>query len=162
MSESVKDVAEVRERATAKGSSWRTVGLVVAVLALYMLWTRPAALPAGWGEDFEAASNEAKAANRPLLIEFHSEGCAPCLLMERQVLPDARVQSAVRAFVPVRVDAFRRVDLMQRFGVAGTPAFVIADASGQLVSQVLGSRTVEDFLEFLERGASATKAAAVP
>lgn len=141
----------LRRSAPAKASSWRTALLAVAAIALYLFWTRPAAPPVGWGENFEAAVSEAKSANRPLLIEFHSEGCAPCLLMERQVLSDARVQTAVRAFVPVRVDAFQRVELMQRYEIPGTPAFVIADANGNSVKQIIGSRTIDEFLEFLQQ-----------
>ena len=154
MSESVTPASPARGPTPAKASPLRTTLLAVAAIALYFLWTRPAAPPVGWGESFEAALTEAKSTNRPLLIELHSEGCAPCLLMERQVLPDARVQAAVRDFVPVRVDAFQHVELMQRYEIPGTPAFVIADANGDSVSQILGSRTIDGFLEFLRQGIS--------
>ena len=163
MSGSTIQANSVRGPSPAKVSSWRTALLAVGAIALYVVWTRPAAPPVGWGENFEAALSEAKSTDRPLLIEFHSEGCAPCLLMERQVLTHARVQAAVRAFVPVRVDAFQNVELMRTYEVPGTPAFVIADASGSLVSRIVGSRTIDGFLEFLQQGTSAApSAAAVP
>lgn len=163
MSDSPNRQDGTRTRPQAKASTWRTALLASSAVVLYLFWTRPGAPPVGWGEDFAAALTEAKATNRPLLIEFHSEGCAPCVLMERQVLPDARVQEAVRGFVPVRVDAFRNLELMQRYEVPGTPAFVITDSSGKARTQILGARTVEDFLEFLRKGAAtAPQAAAEP
>ena len=99
--------------------------------------------------------DEARNKNRPILAAFESSHCPPCVLMDRQVLSAEVVKSAVKNFVPVRIDAFNRTDLMERYEVPGTPTFIVVAPDGQAIDQVAGYVPVEEFLLFLKKANAA-------
>jgi thiol:disulfide interchange protein DsbD len=69
-------------------------------LALLLL-----AAPIAWRTDEAAARAEARAAGKPLLIDFVAGWCAACTLLDEQTWSDPEVREAVAArFVPLRVD----------------------------------------------------------
>ncbi len=88
-----------------------------------------------WNRDaFARAQQERK----PVLLSIVARWCHGCREMDRTTYADATVIDAIaRDFVPVRVDADRRPDLWERYGLGGLPttAFLTADA------EVLGGGT---------------------
>lgn len=79
----------------------------------------------------------AKAANKPVLVEFSAEWCAWCKKLERRTLADERVQKALAGFVLIKVDVTRshpRLDMLrQRYEAVGLPTLVVLDAREQSV-----------------------------
>jgi len=133
-----------------RGFRWGPVILIAAALSLYLIVTRPPSTPAGWGEDLSAGFAQAKATNRNLVLDFYSEGCPPCMAMDRFVLPSAEVQAALRDFVPVRVNVVRDADTAARFQVHSTPTFVVATPEGEPLRRIEGYITAEVFVSFLK------------
>jgi uncharacterized protein YyaL (SSP411 family) len=91
----------------------------------WLSWTRDA---------FARAQQERK----PVLLSLVARWCHGCREMDRTTYADtAVVDTIARDFVPVRVDADRRPDLWERYGLGGLPttAFLTADA------EVLGGGT---------------------
>ena len=107
-------------------SRWGPVLIVFAALAVYLFVSRPAGALEGWSEDYNAALVQAKETDRQLLLYFHTDFCAPCSAMERSVLGQPEVVAALKGFIPVRLDAARRADLANSFGVYGPPSFVVS------------------------------------
>lgn len=136
------------------GFRWGPVLLVVAVLALYFVMTRPQPPLEGWHTDYEAALVEAGSSSRLVLVAFSLPGCAPCKAMERTVLNMGEVRSALERFVPVRVDLSQRLDVANRFAVFAAPTYIIIDAEGQLLGKREGPQTVEGFVAFLQEAST--------
>jgi thiol:disulfide interchange protein DsbD len=135
---------------------------VFAGLTLYFLVSRPPSVPAGWGDDLTAGIQQARVAGKNLVIDFYSEGCPPCMAMDRFVLPSAEVQAAVADFVSVRVNVVRDSETAARFKVSGTPTFVIASPDGTALSRIEGYITPEMFVSFLKQTPSSPSADAPP
>src|SRR6185312_4565639 len=56
-----------------------------------------------WGKSLELAKEQAKASNKPILIDFTGVNCANCRLMERRVLPRPDVVKLLKEFVTVQL-----------------------------------------------------------
>lgn len=137
----------------AKRTRWGPVLLVIGALVLYVLLTRPAPPLEGWGTNFNAALQQAGVSDRRVLVAFSMPGCAPCAVMNRNVLPASKVKKALVDFELVHLDATVHTELAVQYEVYGTPTYAVIDANGQLLSKREGTLTVDEFVAFLSRAA---------
>jgi uncharacterized protein YyaL (SSP411 family) len=110
-----------------------------------------------WSRDaFERSHQERK----PILLSISAAWCRWCREMDRTSYADATVVDTInREFVPVRVDADRRPDLFERYGLGGLPTTAFLTADGE----ILGGGTyipLERMLSALDRVRSAAAQAA--
>jgi thiol:disulfide interchange protein DsbD len=121
-----------------------------------------------WGMSYEAALEKAKAANKPVLIDFTGVNCANCRVMELEVFPRPEVVQALGEFVPVQLytdivpiksiskDARKQLadanlDLeIKLFDDVTNPNYVIVDAEGKILGKIGGRQPPADFLGFMK------------
>ncbi len=123
--------------------------VLIAVLSV-AFYQPPSGPPVGWGDDLEGALVEAKTSERLVVVAFHGALCPPCHVMDRAVLGKPAVQKALVDFVPVRLDPEQHPEAAIRYQIYGTPAYLVLDANGDVVNQIIGSRSVKGFVGFLE------------
>lgn len=133
---------------------WGPTLFIAATLAVYFLLNRPAAAPAGWGEDYEAALKDAGVTKRHVVIAFYSEGCPPCAAMDRTVLGTTKVREALAGYLPVRIDVNRQREPAIRYQVFATPTFVVIDEAGRELARREGYQSIEEFVAFLKGNAN--------
>lgn len=95
---------------------------------------------------------DANAAHEPLVVELGATWCPPCHIFDERVLPDPRVQAALRGihFVRYDVDTPAGNDAMRRIGNRGIPAVVGIDSEGTVRVFKQGTeQNADNFLEFL-------------
>ena len=149
--------------AGAKRRRARWVALfVVAALAAYAASLHPFSRGEPWPEDLDRARAAAAASGRPLLIQFTSAGCPYCRRMEREVLSDRDVRQLLASFELVQVNGWARQDLAGRYGVQGTPAFVVVGPQDRFVGKVEGYLPADVFLDFLRHAARAAADSGAP
>lgn len=104
-----------------------------------------------WVTDFDEGVRLAKLQDKEILIYFYGEHCPYCVQMEEFVLGDPDVDSFIsERFVVVSLDVSKVKDLDRKFGVFGTPYFVIYDPeSDRILLKIFGSRERDDFLSLL-------------
>ena len=132
---------------------WGPTLLIASAFVLYFLLSRPAAAPAGWGDDYQTALEAAGATRRHVVIAFYSEGCPPCAAMDRTVLGSPEVREALSGYLPVRLDVNREREPASRFQVFATPTFVITDEAGRELARREGYQAIEEFVAFLKENA---------
>jgi predicted DsbA family dithiol-disulfide isomerase len=74
--------------------------------------------------------------------------------MKRQVLPRDDVKKALERFQTVQLDLRRNGRVADRFGVYGSPTFVILDPQGNKVSSAAGYQPADQFISFLQRASA--------
>lgn len=123
-----------------------------------------------WGMSFEAAQAQAKADNRPILIDFTGVFCTNCRLMEETVMTRPEVISLLKQFVPVElytdrmpIDSLsaadreaaveanreRELDLAK---LVSNPFYIVLSPSGEVLESQEGASSASTFAEFLKRG----------
>jgi thiol:disulfide interchange protein DsbD len=82
----------------------------------------------------DAALDEARAANQPVMLDFTAEWCISCKEMEEYTFPDPGVIGALKPFTLLRADVTDNNDddqaLLQRFRSFGPPTIAFYDAGG--------------------------------
>lgn len=95
------------------------------------------------------------AGGETVLLDFYSDTCMPCRMM------DPVVQQLAAGGAPVRrVNVAQQPDLANRFRVTGVPCFVML-VNGQEVDRQVGSTSAGRLQQMLARGQSAAPPAAV-
>jgi thiol-disulfide isomerase/thioredoxin len=96
----------------------------------------------------------ARAAGKPLVIDFYTDWCGPCRLFEQKILPTPAVQTALGGVVFVRYDAEKGNGLTAaaRYRVDSYPTFVVLDGQGKAITRTSGtSDTPAPFVSFVDK-----------
>ncbi|WP_406695231.1 cytochrome c biogenesis protein CcdA [Singulisphaera sp. Ch08] len=120
-----------------------------------------------WGMSYDAALEEAKASNKPILIDFTGVNCANCRTMEQTVLNRNEITGLLSEFVTVQLytdyvpigsltkeqrealaekNQLLQIDLTKE---ATNPFYVALTPDGRLIQAIGGYRTPAVFSEFL-------------
>ncbi len=107
-----------------------------------------------WQTDLDAALEQAKAANKPVMIDFGAEWCAACKKLEKETFPQADVAARLADFILVRVDCTEETDenekLQKKFGALSLPTIVFLRPDGSRYDD-LNLFEFEDSAKFLQR-----------
>ncbi|MGE5194885.1 MAG: thioredoxin family protein, partial [Deltaproteobacteria bacterium] len=92
-----------------------------------------------WKTDFDAAQDEARRLNRPLVVHFHATYCKPCRQMEKEVLHSTAVLKIIDAgFVAVKVDVMRNPNVQAKYGIENLPTDMILSPEGKVLVKTHG------------------------
>lgn len=107
--------------------------------------------PVVFETDYEAAIARARELGRPCFIKFETEWCGSCKIMHEIVFTAKDVADAAQDVVCVKVDADKRKDLAQKYGVMGYPTGVFLDADQKENSRFTGYQSVKEMTELFRR-----------
>jgi thiol:disulfide interchange protein len=103
-----------------------------------------------WESDLAGALSRAASENKLVMIEFYTDWCGWCEVMEQKTFADAAVREQLGRLVVVKLDADRGGrDAARRYRVNGFPTTLFLDAQGQEVGRVPGFLPPQPFLEEL-------------
>jgi thioredoxin-related protein len=137
----------------------------LALLCVAQVATSSAAGDGPCWHSFEEGLRAAATSDLRVLVVASTRGCAWCKKLERDVLSRREVQDYVAArFVPARLDGadrrtsiefggrrFSPAELAAAYGVAGLPATLFLEATGQLISRLPGYHPADRYLEALRQ-----------
>ena len=120
---------------------------VLSLLALF--WLTGCTGPQ-WGLDVGSAFRRARETDRLVLVYFRSAVCRYCAAMEREVFTDPQVRQRLDEFVLLQRDFGFWQHEAKRYGVTGTPGFVVHRPNGTVVGPpAVGQMSPAEFRAFL-------------
>ncbi len=113
-----------------------------------------------WQNYSEAAMSEAKAQNKPVIVDFNAEWCAACKELDQYTFTNQRFQLLSTQFVLMKYDATNETPeleaLRSKFGIVGLPTVLFFDRQGNQI-QELTLTAFEEADAFIERMSKAIK-----
>ena len=107
-----------------------------------------------WQPYSDEKVEQAAKMEKPMIIDFYADWCAPCRDLERITFHDPGVVEAAKSFSMLKVDLTRKGDplhevLLNRYEVRGVPTVVFLGPDGKEVEslRVLSFEEPEVFLE---------------
>ena len=94
----------------------------------------PPDAPAYFGEALERA----KAARKPILVDFWAPWCAPCLKLKRETLENPALAALLEKFEVIAVDLDETPSLGKFYRVSSIPFVLFVDSKGSIVDRLLG------------------------
>ena len=111
--------------------------------------TTSMSLPRGFALLDEALA-QAQKENKPIVLDFFAEWCAPCQRMEKTTFEDERVKRLLSRCVFVRVDTDKHPEIAKRMAVEGLPDLRFALPDGKLINQLRSFQDAESFASELD------------
>jgi thioredoxin 1 len=121
---------------------------VMAVVGVSQWMTPKEIIP--WRNDFDAAKAEAKANGKPVLAYFTADWCGPCHTLKTTTWADRKVEAALRAYVPVRIDVMLNTPVALQYGTEFLPKYAVLDADGNVIKSIDGYMDAGEFLAWLK------------
>jgi thiol:disulfide interchange protein DsbD len=128
----------------AKGARALRLAVGVMLLVAGVAFAIPPKHVAGatWNPYTVSALNEARAAGKPVVIDFYADWCLPCKELDEKTFTDTRVIQELDRFVRVKANLTAAEDattkaLTKQYGILGVPTIVFIHADGQ---EVAGAR----------------------
>jgi thiol:disulfide interchange protein DsbD len=145
--------------ARAQGAKVWRIGIGVLLLLAGVAFAIPRKHEAGaqW-EKYDASKlAAARAAGKPVVIDFYADWCLPCKELDAKTFSDARVAQELDRFVRLKADLTAADDtttvaLTKQYAIVGVPTIVFIDAGGKEAAsaRLTGFEPPERFLQFAQ------------
>ena len=139
-----------------KGATALRYGVAVLLLVSGVAFAIPKRELEGvkWAKYAPSALAEARAAGKPVVIDFYADWCLPCKELDQKTFTDKTVIAELDRFVRVKADLTIAGDaktkqLTEQYAIVGVPTIVFLDANGREVpgSRLTGFEPPDEFLQ---------------
>ncbi|MHB8636678.1 MAG: thioredoxin fold domain-containing protein [Fimbriimonadaceae bacterium] len=111
----------------------------------------------GWKKGYSAASSEAKASGKLMMIDFYTDWCGWCKKLDADTYPAPEVVKASESFIPIKLNAEKDADgirLAKKFKVNGYPTVLFIDGNEKLAYKIVGYAPPKDFAASMAKAAT--------
>ncbi len=108
---------------------------------------------------FADALKEAKKANKIVMVDFFTDWCGWCKVLDRKTYSDEDVTKfADTKLVSLKINAEKGegVDLTKKYKIQGFPTIIFFDGNGEEVHRVVGFQDAKAFLGSMKLATTAT------
>lgn len=118
-----------------------------AIFAAILFTAAAAAQGVPWLRDYAAAQRVALDTDRLIMIDFYTEWCGPCKMLDQNTWPHALVAAESANIAPVKLEAEKNKDgvkLAEKYKVEAYPTILFIDKSGAEMGRFVGFAPPEE------------------
>lgn len=107
-----------------------------------------------WEKGFDEALKKAKAAGKPVMIDFWAEWCGWCHRLDQTTYVDPRVVKLGEDFVTLKIDTEaggRQTAIAERYDVSQLPTILFVSPQGRVILRVTGFQGPGKFPSTMEK-----------
>jgi thiol:disulfide interchange protein DsbD len=138
---------------------WRVaIGVLLLVAGVAFAVPRKHQTAVQWQKYDASALAAARAAGKPVVIDFYADWCLPCKELDEKTFTDPRVVAELDRFVRLKADLTAAEDektkaLTRQYGILGVPTIILIDAQGNEAAsaRLTGFEPKEPFVQRLQR-----------
>ncbi len=132
-----------------------TRAIVIAALMACLSSLPALARGITWTRSYAAAQREAKRTGKLIMVDFYTDWCTYCKVLDRDVFTAPAVVTASRKFVNVKLNAEKEgLQSARSLGVTSFPRLFFLKADGTVVSSIRGVMPADELAVALGRLAS--------
>jgi len=116
------------------------------------------AAPVAWRTDFDSALKEGRRTHKPVFVDFYTDWCGACKMLDATTYRDPKFVRASRNWVMVRVNAekgARNIQIAQKYRPEGYPTLLMIDGRGKKLNQIAGAYPTDMMLAEMKKAQSA-------
>jgi len=106
-----------------------------------------------WQSYESGTVDTALAGDRPVIIDFYADWCAPCRELDEKTFSDSGVRAVLDGYDRFKVDLTRSTEanqeLVNQYGVMGVPTVIVL-SGGEEIFRITGFEPPEQFMKRLE------------
>ncbi len=106
--------------------------------------------PIQFMKSYDEAIKLAAKLDKPILIDFQTEWCGSCRVMEQLVFTAKPVVAQSSDYVFLKLDGDKQKELVKKYGVKAYPTTILLSANEEVLQKHTGYLGVRPFLKFLE------------
>ncbi len=103
-----------------------------------------------WVYDLKTAQVHALSKNQLIVIDFWAHWCGPCRIMDQEMWNHPDMQPLAENFVALRIDVDSDPGVARKYRATAIPKVVVADASGEIIWEMVGFGDAIDYLSVLQ------------
>ena len=103
-----------------------------------------------WETNYTAALAKAKQSAKPVMIDFYTDWCGWCKVLDKETYTDPRIIETAAQMISLKIDAEAEPELAQQYKVTGYPRIVFVSADGTTIDQINGYRPPDQFLPYMK------------
>ncbi len=108
-----------------------------------------------WYENLAEAEKVAKASGKLVMIDFYTDWCHWCKVLDAEVYPTKEFKEMGKYFIFCKIDAEKQESVAAPFNITGYPDIRFVKADGTQVHQILGYKPLNEFLEEMNKARAA-------
>lgn len=109
----------------------------------------PALKAISWESSFEGAMKKARAQGKPVMIDFYTDWCHWCKVLDKDVYTDKGVITESSNWISVKVNAEKRTDIARAYNVTGFPTIAFIESDGKPIDTIPGFAPMPEFLNLM-------------
>ena len=91
-----------------------------------------------WLNNLPKGLEEAKAEEKPLMIDFYTDWCGWCKKLDKDTYSSPKVQELAQRFICVKVNGDKFPNLVSKYLIGGYPTIVFLDPDGREITRIVG------------------------
>jgi thiol:disulfide interchange protein DsbD len=98
-----------------------------------------------WLTSYDKALTQAKADNKPVMIDFYADWCTACKYLDKNIYTAPNVIKKSKTFINLKIDTDKDTEIASRYKVYNLPTLIFLDGNGKVLWRLEGAPASTDY-----------------